>query len=83
MHEREMQTDEALAIARDRSVGMVKRLEALRSVEVNDPEAGEMADKNLCRDHLQNDTREIRVIKCEEISAIRNPHQDGLLIHLT
>ena len=41
---RDMKTEEALAIARDRSVAMVKRLEALRSVEVNDPEAGEMAN---------------------------------------
>jgi hypothetical protein len=41
---RDMTTEEALAIARDRSVAMVKRLEALRSVEVNDPEAGQMAN---------------------------------------
>ena len=41
---RDMKTEEALAIARDRSVAMVKRLEALRSVEVNDPEAGQMAN---------------------------------------
>ena len=40
-----MKTEEALAIARDRSVAMVKRLEALRSVEVNDPEAGQMANR--------------------------------------
>ena len=54
-----MKTEEALAIARDRGVAMVKRLEALRSVEVNDPEAGQKANsKNFFSDHQQNDVKE-------------------------
>ena len=45
------ETEAALAIARDRGVPAVRRLEALRSVEVNDPPAGERA----CRELLLED----------------------------